>query len=78
MVGQAFSQCTACSAAVRQQYSSDGWGFIAKVLQQPGELEELTGLAELHRQAAAMDLSSASEDGEGPSGAAGEDDWTEL
>jgi ubiquitin-like modifier-activating enzyme ATG7 len=78
MVGQAFSQCTACSAAVRQQYSADGWGFIAKVLQQPGELEELTGLAELHRQAAAMDLSSASEDGEGPAGAAGEDDWTEL
>jgi hypothetical protein len=47
------------------------------VLQQPGELEELTGLAELQRQAAAMDLSSASDDGEGAA-AAGEDDWTEL
>lgn len=81
MVGQAFSQCTACSAAVLQQYRADGWGFLLRVLQQPGELEELTGLAELHRQAAAMDLSSASsEDGEGGAKAAGEgeDDWTEL
>lgn len=49
-----------------------------QVLQQPGELEELTGLAELHRQAAAMDLSSASEEGEGAAAAGGEDDWTEL
>ena len=81
MVGQAFSQCTACSAAVLQQYRADGWGFVLRVLQQPGELEELTGLAELHRQAAAMDLSSASsEEGEeGPKGGdEGEEDWTEL
>jgi ubiquitin-like modifier-activating enzyme ATG7 len=83
MVGQAFSQCTACSAAVLQQYASDGWGFILRVLQQPGELEELTGLAELHRQAAAMDLSSASsseDGGEGPRGGSGDedDDWHEL
>jgi len=81
MVGQAFSQCTACSAAVLQQYRADGWAFLLRVLQQPGELEELTGLAELHRQAAAMDMSSASsEDGEEGAKAAGEgeDDWTEL
>lgn len=50
-----------------------------QVLQQPGSLEELTGLAELHRQAAALDLSSASDDEEGGAAAGGgEEDWTEL
>lgn len=31
MVGQAFSQCTACSQAVLQAYAADGWGFLLKV-----------------------------------------------
>jgi ubiquitin-like modifier-activating enzyme ATG7 len=87
MVGQAFSQCTACSPAVLQQYRSQGWGFVQQVLSQPSLLEELTGLAELHKQAAAMALTdSEGEEGrEGEEAAAGrgqgsgqEEDWTEL
>lgn len=50
-----------------------------QVLQEPGSLEELTGLAELHRQASALDLSSASGDEGGTAaGEEGEEDWTEL
>lgn len=78
MEGQAFSQCTACSDSVLQQYRSEGWRFLLDVLQQPGQLEELTGLAELHRQAAAMDLSSASSSEDGGDGEGGGDEWTEL
>jgi ubiquitin-like modifier-activating enzyme ATG7 len=87
MVGQAFSQCTACSPVVLQQYRCQGWGFVQQVLSQPSLLEELTGLAELHRQAAAMALTDSDEEegqeGEGaavkgPQGSGGEEDWTEL
>jgi ubiquitin-like modifier-activating enzyme ATG7 len=83
MVGQAFSQCTACSPAVLQQYAAEGWGFVSCVLHNPGLLEELTGLAELHRQAAALDLESGSDDDSDAGGAAaprqaGEGEWTEL
>jgi ubiquitin-like modifier-activating enzyme ATG7 len=31
MMGQAFSQCTACSEAVLQRYREDGWAFLLKV-----------------------------------------------
>jgi ubiquitin-like modifier-activating enzyme ATG7 len=90
MVGQAFSQCTACSPVVLQQYRSQGWGFVQQVLSQPSLLEELTGLAELHRQAAAMSLTDSDDeategDGSAAAAAAGvqqdsgeEEDWTEL
>ena len=33
MVGSAFKQCTACSAAVVQQYRQRGWEFILEALQ---------------------------------------------
>jgi ubiquitin-like modifier-activating enzyme ATG7 len=88
MVGQAFSQCTACSPVVLQQYRSHGWGFVQQVLSQPSLLEELTGLAELHRQAAAMAPTDSDDDddgqegekaaGEGAQGSGEEEDWTEL
>jgi ubiquitin-like modifier-activating enzyme ATG7 len=74
MTGQAFSQCTACSPAVLQQYRSQGWGFVRQVLSQPSLLEELTGLAELHRQAAAMSLTDSddeAQEGAGQTAAAG-------
>jgi ubiquitin-like modifier-activating enzyme ATG7 len=87
MVGQAFSQCTACSPVVLQQYRSQGWGFVQQVMTQPSLLEELTGLAELHRQAAAMTLIDSDDDeGEEGQGAAAareqgsgeEEDWTQM
>lgn len=62
MVGQGFSQCTACSKTVVERYRSDGWGFVREVLAEPYVLEELTGLAELHRQAAAISLSDDDDD----------------
>jgi ubiquitin-like modifier-activating enzyme ATG7 len=85
MAGQAFSQCTACSPAVLQQHAREGWSFLARVLQQPGCLEELTGLAELHRQAAALDLGGGSDAGSDEGGAGGggsgsdsDADWAQL
>ena len=33
LTGQAFSQCTACSACVVQQYKQQGWQFLQQALQ---------------------------------------------
>jgi ubiquitin-like modifier-activating enzyme ATG7 len=86
MQGVAFSQCTACSPAVLEAYRRDGWGFVAKVLQNPKWLEELTGLAELQRQMLQMELelAAAAEDeataagGTGAGASGSDDDWAEL
>ncbi len=84
MEAQAFSQCTACSDTVVQQYRERGWDFLLEAIQRPQALEVLTGLAELHAQAAAMFVDDADDDAGGgkpeadPDAPAGEDDWTEL
>ena len=33
LIGQAFSQCTACSACVVEQYKQQGWDFLQHALQ---------------------------------------------
>lgn len=35
LIGQAFSQCTACSACVVEHYKQQGWGFLQHALQVP-------------------------------------------
>ncbi|CAL8471824.1 g11366 [Coccomyxa elongata] len=93
LVGQAFRQCIACSAAVVAQYHKNGWPFILQALQDPHALEDLTGLTELHSSAAALAMMESDEEesldsGVNSLGAAHqtgdaekrnvEDDWLEL
>ncbi|KIY95304.1 autophagy-related protein 7 [Monoraphidium neglectum] len=88
MEGRAFSQCTACSDAVVALWRARGAAFVMEALRRPGMLEEVTGLAELHRQAAAaaearaaaLEAAAAEEGGGvGGGGDDGEgDEWTEL
>ncbi|GAB4815334.1 hypothetical protein N2152v2_002380 [Parachlorella kessleri] len=52
--GQAFRQCTACSEAVVARYREEGHAFLLQGLADPGFLEDLTGLTELHRASEAL------------------------
>lgn len=63
---QPFNGCTACSDIVRKEYRTRGFDFVAEALQQPEYLEELTGLAQLKRDAneADMDMDWLSDDDE--------------
>ena len=63
---QPFNGCTACSDIVRKEYRTRGFDFVAEALQQPEYLEELTGLAQLKRDAneADMDMEWLSDDDE--------------
>jgi ubiquitin-like modifier-activating enzyme ATG7 len=76
---------------VVRAYEEGGWGFVRGVLEKPGVLEELTGLAELQRQMQAMvdgcDFDDEENDGRlaeerGAGGSRGEncsdDDWAEI
>eukprot|EP00195_Chlamydomonas_chlamydogama_P004652 CAMPEP_0202920432 /NCGR_PEP_ID=MMETSP1392-20130828/76854_1 /ASSEMBLY_ACC=CAM_ASM_000868 /TAXON_ID=225041 /ORGANISM="Chlamydomonas chlamydogama, Strain SAG 11-48b" /LENGTH=678 /DNA_ID=CAMNT_0049613927 /DNA_START=212 /DNA_END=2249 /DNA_ORIENTATION=- len=65
MEGRAFSQCTACSAAVVQQYKEHGWDFIHSVIKSPAALEQLTGLAQLQEEAAARWAEDEDEEAQG-------------
>jgi ubiquitin-like modifier-activating enzyme ATG7 len=88
MEGRAFSQCTACSDAVVSRWQAGGAEFVMEALRSPGMLEEVTGLAELHRRGAAMAAAeeaasaaaaAARAEGGGGGGSEGEEeDWLEL
>lgn len=51
LTGFAFPSCTACSLKVVEEYRNRGTEFILDALQNPGSLEELTGLVEVHAMA---------------------------
>lgn len=60
--GQAYSCCTACSARAVRQYRTDGFAFLLRAFNEPGFLEDFTGLKEVHRQAAAVAEASGLDD----------------
>lgn len=85
MAGGAFAQCSACSRAVRAAWRERGAALVLAAARDPGELERVSGLAELHATMEAMALEEKEEGNEeggadaGPSAAAGDDDdWLEL
>ena len=61
MVAEAFEGCTACSRRAVDAYRSRGAGFVLEALRDPGSLEALTGLDELHASVGAMMMAAASE-----------------
>jgi ubiquitin-like modifier-activating enzyme ATG7 len=50
LTGTSYSQCTACSPVVVEEYEKNGFEFLAKVFNSPKLLEEITGLDELHEK----------------------------
>ncbi|KAL3086622.1 hypothetical protein niasHT_037748 [Heterodera trifolii] len=49
-----YDRCTACGHTVKQLYRTEGFEFLNRIFQSPAELEQITGLAELQRQADAF------------------------
>ncbi|KAK3301260.1 uncharacterized protein B0H64DRAFT_383069 [Chaetomium fimeti] len=71
--GRSYPQCSACSQSIVSAYKSEGWGFVKKALSDRNYVAELSGLAEVQRQAEAAaaevewseDEDLAEEEGEG-------------
>eukprot|EP00967_Tisochrysis_lutea_P025380 scaffold29290_cov31-Tisochrysis_lutea.AAC.2 len=53
MIGSAFEKCTACSDIVADAYRERGFDFLMEAFNGGTFLEELTGLAQMHREAEA-------------------------
>lgn len=51
LTGGAQGVCSACGSTVVEKYKSDPHGFVTRVLNETGYLEEVSGLAQLQRQA---------------------------
>ncbi|KAK4122350.1 E1-like protein-activating [Parathielavia appendiculata] len=51
--GRPYPQCSACSKPVVSAYRSEGWEFVKKALESRDYVAELSGLAEVQRQAEA-------------------------
>ncbi|EHA55718.1 Autophagy protein 7 [Pyricularia oryzae] len=52
--GESYPNCSACSSPIVGAYKSDGWEFVKKALSDKDYVLELSGLAEVQRQAEAM------------------------
>ncbi len=73
IVGRRFTECTACSDQVIDSYRNRGFEFLRIALEDPKQLEEITGLAELHRKTEAVDVEGWDEEDE--EGDGDEDDF---
>ncbi|KAL5322086.1 hypothetical protein ACEPPN_010055 [Leptodophora sp. 'Broadleaf-Isolate-01'] len=51
--GQSYDCCSACSPKIVQEYKRSGWDFIKRALTEKDYITELSGLAEVQRQAEA-------------------------
>jgi ubiquitin-like modifier-activating enzyme ATG7 len=69
--GQSYDCCSACSPKIVDAYKNDGWAFIKRALAEKDYITELSGLAQVQRdaEAAAVDWDSEpdldGEEGEG-------------
>lgn len=64
--GSPYDCCSACSDKVIEAYEADPWGFVKRALNEKGWVEEMSGLAEVQRQAdAAADDVEWDEEDEG-------------
>ncbi|EFX03568.1 autophagy ubiquitin-activating enzyme [Grosmannia clavigera kw1407] len=52
--GPAYPHCSACSAQILNAYRQEGWDFVKKALGDREYVTELSGLAEIQRQAEAV------------------------
>ncbi|PPJ56497.1 hypothetical protein CBER1_07643 [Cercospora berteroae] len=49
--GKAYDCCSACSPKILGAYERDGWAFVKRAMNERGFVEEVSGLAEVQRQA---------------------------
>ncbi|KAH7551155.1 hypothetical protein BM1_10029 [Bipolaris maydis] len=65
--GKPFDCCSACSPKVLDAYTADPWEFVQKALNEPGWVEEMSGLKEVQRKAdeAAADVDWEEDEEEG-------------
>lgn len=58
--GQSYDCCSACSPKIVNAYTQDGWNFIKRALTEKDYISELSGLAQVQRdaEAAAVDWDS--------------------
>jgi ubiquitin-like modifier-activating enzyme ATG7 len=72
--GPSYDCCSACSPKVVNEYKRKGWEFIKRALSEKDYITELSGLAEVQRQAeaAANDIEWDSESGLGEDEGEGE------
>lgn len=47
VTGKSYNCCSACSDKVTTAYHQGGWEFVQKALNEPGYVEELSGLKEV-------------------------------
>jgi len=52
--GEAYPSCSACGPPVLDAYRKDGWSFVKRALMEKDYVAELSGLAEVQRQAEKM------------------------
>ena len=50
ITGRAYARCTACSRVIVDTYLRDGEAFLSKVWNEPGYLEEITGLRRMREE----------------------------
>ncbi|KAF9882268.1 hypothetical protein CkaCkLH20_00304 [Colletotrichum karsti] len=67
--GQSYPSCSACSPAILDAYRKDGWGFVKKALEDKDFVAELSGLAEVQREAERRMAAMVEEWGEEEEGA---------
>lgn len=70
--GQSYPNCSACSEPILSEYRKHGWEFVKKALDDKEYIAELSGLAEVQRQAEAVannvDWEEEEEEGAEPGG----------
>jgi ubiquitin-like modifier-activating enzyme ATG7 len=63
--GQSYDCCSACSPKIVDAYKNDGWEFIKRALTEKDYISELSGLAQIQRDAEAAAVDWDSEPGLG-------------
>ncbi|KAI0134416.1 hypothetical protein BJ170DRAFT_699908 [Xylariales sp. AK1849] len=53
--GESYPSCSACSKPILSAYNTDGWEFLKRALEDKEYVSELSGLAEVQRQAQAVE-----------------------
>ncbi|GLA07940.1 autophagy protein 7 [Aspergillus niger] len=53
VTGRSYKHCSACSDNITRAYEEGGWDFVLRALNEPGYVEELSGLKEVHATAEA-------------------------
>ncbi|KAM3577008.1 hypothetical protein VYU27_001149 [Nannochloropsis oceanica] len=74
-VTRAFEHCTGCASVVVEAYRKEGAELVVRVCNGQGVLEEMTGLAQMRREADAMDMLWLDEEEEEVGGAVEGVEW---